>query len=156
MASCIGCGTRDELDSAVILFNGRCADCVVRSGAFSVESVLSEVEEQLDQLPFGVIELDADGVIQAYNRTEESLAGRSRIEVLGRNFFTEVAPCTNVQEFAGRYGEMVEQGGASESSLEFVFRFAEGAQLVWIQLIYSEVSQRGLVLVKARGNTRSA
>ena len=101
-------------------------DGCVRAGVSAVESILSEVEEQLDQLPFGVIELNAEGVILAYNRTEESLAGRSRSEVLNRNFFTEVAPCTNVKEFAGRYGEMVAHGGASESSLEFVFRFVEG------------------------------
>lgn len=152
MATCVGCKKR-EMKPWAILLDGRCADCVVRTGVFAVESVLAGAEERLDALPFGVIELDAAGVVLAYNRAEEELAGRSRDEVLGRNFFTEIAPCTNVQEFAGRYHEMVTRGGASEASLEFIFRFPEGAQLVWVQLFYSEVSQRGLILVQSRAES---
>jgi photoactive yellow protein len=65
----------------------------------------------LDALPFGVILLDENGVILFYNRSEESSAGRDRREVVGRNFFTKIAPCAQVQDFYGQFLESVQKPG---------------------------------------------
>ena len=66
-------------------------------------------EGELDKLPFGAIQLDRTGIILSYNRTEANLTGRDPRRVIGRNFFTDVAPCTNVKEFAGRFREGIEK-----------------------------------------------
>jgi photoactive yellow protein len=63
--------------------------------------------QELDALPFGAIRLDRDGTILSYNMTESKLTGRDPKRVVGRNFFRDVAPCTNVQSFAGRFREGV-------------------------------------------------
>ena len=44
--------------------------------------------------------------------------------VIGRNFFSEVAPCTRVREFQGRFREGVE-AGVLEVTFGYRFRFAD-------------------------------
>ena len=46
----------------------------------------------LDRLPFGVVRLSPNGVVERYNRTESERAGIQRWRALGRDFFRDVAP----------------------------------------------------------------
>ncbi|HET7435991.1 MAG TPA: PAS domain-containing protein [Thermoanaerobaculia bacterium] len=92
--------------------------------------------EELDALPFGTIQLDADGKILAYNRAEEQLSGRRRDEVVGKNFFVDVAPCTRVRRFYGAFQTGVERKLLNEV-FDFTFRFPAGAREVRIRMIYS-------------------
>jgi len=48
-----------------------------------------------DACDFGVVKVDDSGKIELYNRYEADLAGLDPSQVEGRNFFTQVAPCTN-------------------------------------------------------------
>ena len=57
----------------------------------------------LDALPFGVVALALDGTVEAYNSFEAKLAGLTPVRVIGRNFFTNVAPCTNNFMVAERF-----------------------------------------------------
>ncbi len=50
---------------------------------------------RLDALPFGVVGLNPDGIVEIYNRTEAHLAGLNRDDVLGTHFFLSVAQCMN-------------------------------------------------------------
>ena len=82
-------------------------------------------------MPFGVICLDAAGTIVRYNLAEARLARLDRAEVLGRHFFLEVAPCTNVPAFEGRVRAF--QGsheGRLAEAFSFLFDFQFGAQEV--------------------------
>ena len=74
----------------------------------------------LDLLPYGIIVVDETGTILYYNAREEQIAERRREDVIGKNFFTEVAPCTQVREFHGRFKETVLRAG---SVADFHFRF---------------------------------
>jgi len=90
-------------------------------------------EAELDGLPYGVVTLDRNGRIVGYNDTESRMVGLPRAAVLGRNFFTDVAPCTRVKEFEGRFRELVNRGGGlPTTSFDFVFRFERGHQHVSI------------------------
>ena len=42
-------------------------------------------------LPLGIFELDGDGRILAYSTYGSSLLGRPKTEIIGKNFFNEVA-----------------------------------------------------------------
>ena len=90
-------------------------------------------EEALDDLPFGVIVLAKDGTILAYNPAEGALAGRTPSAVIGRHFFSEVAPCTSVQEFQGVFREFCEQGETSRT-FRFTFHFPGGP--VRVQIVF--------------------
>ncbi|MFW5683926.1 MAG: photoactive yellow protein [Spirochaetota bacterium] len=89
----------------------------------SLENVLSKMDEsQIDGLAFGAIELDEQGVVKRYNAAEGSITGRNPDEVIGKNFFTEVAPCTNRPEFKGKFDEGV-KAGELNTLFEYVFDY---------------------------------
>lgn len=92
-------------------------------------------DNELDRAPFGIICLDADGTILRYNLYESRLARLDRNQVLGRNFFDEVARCTRGDAFEGRFRRFVAGSRAPEDQrFEFVFDFAFGAQRVGVEL----------------------
>jgi len=74
--------------------------------------------QDIDALGFGAIKLDRQGKILAYNAYESKLTGVKPETALGRNFFTEVAPCTNVREFGGAFRE-----GVASGTLSKIFRY---------------------------------
>ncbi|MBI0538552.1 GAF domain-containing protein [Roseomonas sp. KE2513] len=78
--------------------------------------------EQLDALPYGVIGVDSEGRVTSYNATEGRLSGRSPDRVIGRDFFREVAPCTHLPSFHGRFLDGVRRGHLA-TEFTFVFGF---------------------------------
>jgi photoactive yellow protein len=114
------------------------------------ESLLQLSPEEADALPFGLILLDPDGVIIGYNAVESRLSGLARSDVIGRNFFQDVAPCTRVRAFAGRYRQMVDAGESSHAQFDFVFRFSYGEKRVSVVLAYSPDIRQGAIAVEQR------
>jgi photoactive yellow protein len=60
-----------------------------------IERLAMATDAELDALDFGVIKLDSDGRVLAYNVYEQTATGLSRQRVLGRPFFSEIGPCMN-------------------------------------------------------------
>ena len=104
-------------------------------------------EDEFNALPFGAIKLDIDGRILKYNLYESRLAQRDPQEVIGQNFFTEVAPCTNVQEFAGRYRQGIAEGKLN-TTFPYRFLFPNRAINVEITLILNADGESAWVFVK--------
>jgi photoactive yellow protein len=104
--------------------------------------------EQLNRLPFGVIRLTADGTVIEYNEAEASIAKLRAQDVIGKNFFTEVAPCTRVAEFQGELLKLQQAGKDGRAEFSFVFRFATGSALVDVVLLYEANPRHGTILVK--------
>ncbi len=107
-------------------------------------------ESDFNALPFGAIKLDADGRILKYNLYESKLAERDAKEVIGQNFFTEVAPCTNVQEFAGRYRQGIVEGKLN-TTFPYRFLFPNRVVSVEITLILNPDGKSAWVFVKETG-----
>lgn len=76
--------------------------------------------EDLDRLDQGVIALGADGRILSFSEGAASQSGLSAQAVVGRHYFREVAPSTNVPGFHGRFLSGVRRGQLDEV-FEFVF-----------------------------------
>jgi photoactive yellow protein len=113
-----------------------------------LESIDRMSPEELDELPFGAIRLDRDGTILKYNMTESKLTGRDPKRVIGRNFFTDVAPCTNVQSFAGRFREGVAKGDM-HVIFPYRFDFEMAPRDVTVTLFYSQQTETAWVFVRA-------
>ncbi len=64
----------------------------------------------LDNLPFGVVKLDANAKILAYNRYQSMLSHRAPDKVIGKNFFKDVAICADTPTFADRFFAGVDGG----------------------------------------------
>ncbi|MCK5940690.1 MAG: PAS domain-containing protein, partial [Planctomycetes bacterium] len=73
-----------------------------------------------DALPVGIVVLDEAARVVLYNQAEEQLAGRRRQDIVGRPFFEEVAPCTNVADLGQNYRQRVADG-ALDTRLDFRF-----------------------------------
>jgi photoactive yellow protein len=94
---------------------------------------------ELDALPYGMIQLDAHGRILRYSQAETRLSGRAAADVVGRDFFTDVAPCTHVREFFGRFQQGV---AAAQLDAVFNFRFAfTPPRDVRVHMFYSRVTR---------------
>ncbi len=113
--------------------------------------------ENVDELPFGVIVVDRSGTILEYNRYESDMTGFSRERVMGRNFFRDVAPCTAIRDFEGRFADFLTSHDTSIEPFEFVFPFAKGAQRVTIVFVRINFeSERATICVVRHPDAPSA
>jgi photoactive yellow protein len=76
---------------------------------------LAKVIEQLsvddiNQLPFGAIKLNAAGLVEFYSAREAALSGRGDRPVLGLAFFTKIAPCMDTPQFRGQIEAAIARG----------------------------------------------
>ena len=76
-----------------------------------------------DDLAFGVIELDHEFRVRTYNSSESKLAKRAPDKTIGRHFFREVAPCTDVGDFRGRIEALMAEGVAVDTEARFDYEF---------------------------------
>jgi len=53
----------------------------------------------------------------------------------GLNFFTDVAPCTAILDFQGRFGEFLASNETSIEPFEFVFSFPHGHERVSVVFV---------------------
>jgi len=105
--------------------------------------------EDLDQLPFGVIVVDRKGTILEYNEYERSMAGMGNRNVIGLNFFHDLAPCTAIKDFEGRFETFLDSDDTSIEPFQFVFAFARGAQRVAVIFVrLSNQSDRATICVQ--------
>lgn len=115
--------------------------------SFPIAYELPEIDfATLDLLPYGIIVVDEAGRILYYNAREEQIAGRRREDVLGKNFFKEVAPCTQVQEFHGRFEEAMQTAGLV-ANFSFKFPFPGRPREVEISLASFRKEQSQLCLI---------
>ncbi|NMO21706.1 PAS domain-containing protein [Pyxidicoccus fallax] len=122
----------------------------------SADELLRQVDDlksaDLDTLPFGMIQLDRTGRILKFNQTEAKMARINRDRQIGKNFFDEVAPCTKVREFYGRFQEGLARRNLYET-FGFVFKFDHGWRNVAITMMYSDKTDSVWVLVSQQSVT---
>ena len=96
---------------------------VVAFGKDDIENVLGKLTNvEIDKLAFGAVQLDASGKILTYNAAEAGITGRSAASVIGKNFFRDVAPCTDSPNFKGVFDAGV-LGGDLNAMFEYVFDY---------------------------------
>lgn len=92
---------------------------IVGFGKSDIDNVLAKLTaREVDQLAFGAVQLDARGTILQYNAAEASITGRNQKDVIGKNFFRDVAPCTNSPTFRGAFDK-----GVREDNLNTMFEY---------------------------------
>ncbi|MGN6608764.1 MAG: PAS domain-containing protein [Jatrophihabitans sp.] len=103
-----------------------------------------------DQLPFGLIVMDRAGVVTHYNADESRRAGLDAARVLGRNFFTDVGPCTNNYLIADRYHRLDPATGALDDTFDYVFTFRMAWTPVRLRLLADPGSPNQFLAVESR------
>jgi photoactive yellow protein len=110
----------------------------------------AQTDVDLDVLDFGVIAIDAEGLVRRYNKYESQLAGLSPGRVLGTPLFTTVAPCMNNFLVAQRFEDALADGKALDATLDYVFTLRMRPAKVKLRLLVQPKSPLSYILVNRR------
>lgn len=92
---------------------------IIRFGTDDAANILQREPQRIDTLPYGAILLDRSGDIQRFNKVEATLSGLAEEKVLGRNFFSDIAPCSRNQPVYEHFKSFV-----SGQPVDAVIRYA--------------------------------
>ena len=120
------------------------------TGQFADPGLLAALESaplgRLDDFGFGLIVMDRDGRVLGYNQAESELSGLPPADVIGRNFFVEIGPCTNNYLIAQRYQDSEEL----DEQLDYVFTYRMAPTPVRLRLLARPGSPRQYLVVLLR------
>jgi photoactive yellow protein len=125
---------------------------VRRLGEEELRAIRSLPRQVLDALPFGAIAVDAAGRVVEFNKYEAEATTFERASILGRRF-SDIAPCTQVKQFAGAMEEGFTHGHL-DTVLRFTFPYGNSWSVVTIRLYYDEEAGRMWVFVSRAAQLR--
>jgi len=102
-------------------------------------------DDALDTVPFGVVAMTEEGVVSSYNVAESRLTGLTPAKVVGRHFFSAVAPCTNNFMVAHRF----ETEPVLDAVVDYVFTLRMQPTKVKLRLL-KQPGRRRMYLVVER------
>ena len=118
----------------------------------NLAEVLPRIND-INVLPFGVVKMDLTGKILEYNMAEAELTGTDPAWALGKNFFNEVATCTNTPAFYGKFVEGVKKGFLNAVfNYSFTHREAPTRVRVHMMTMPDSVGQKIVVILVTRVN----
>jgi photoactive yellow protein len=94
---------------------------IIPFGSNEIDNILSREPQRAEYLPFGAVMLDRQGTIVKYNKAESMIASRTPEDVIGKNFFNEVAPCAKGKRF---HGEFLKFSQTGQANVMFDYKFA--------------------------------
>ncbi|MGE8723158.1 PAS domain-containing protein [Leptospira terpstrae] len=106
-------------------------------------------QAEADAAAFGIVKVDGNGKILLYNKYESELANVHIQTAVGKNFFTEVAICTNNRIFYGRFKEGMLTGDL-DIAFNYVFTYKMKPTNVVIHLYHDKTSDTNWIFVKLR------
>jgi photoactive yellow protein len=116
--------------------------------SFNDPGLLDRLEEAedaaLDTLPFGVIAMAENGTVVSYNAAESRLSGLTPANVIGRHFFSSVAPCANNFMVAYRF----ETEPVLDAVLDYVFTLRMQPTAVRLRLLKQPHRRRMYLVVE--------
>ncbi len=123
------------------------------SRSFASPELLSKLatmsRAQLDALDFGVVKVDNTGKIELYNRYESELASIEPSKAEGKNFFKEIAPCTNNSLFYGTFKDCLAKGEMNHLFV-YTFTYKMRPTNVNVHLYRDKASGKNFILVQKR------
>lgn len=111
-----------------------------------ISSLTSLSTSQADGIPYGVVKVDDAGIVQLYNKWEADMAGVAPSAAVGKNFFTQVAPCTNNRLVFGRFKEGITKGEL-DAEFNYTFTYKMKPTNVTIRLFRDPVSKTNWLFV---------
>jgi len=100
-----------------------------------------------DELEFGAIAVRRNGIVERFNALEMRRSGLRAADVVGKNFFSEVAPCTNNSVIGGRllHDEIL------DTELDYIFTYRLIPTKVRLRLLKRPSSALMYLLVRMSG-----
>jgi photoactive yellow protein len=145
---CAWCDSTIRDGSAHPISHGICINCLGDNFNFPIENLSLLNRDVADHLPYGFIRLDANGIVLEYNTAESMLSGLPRQNVVGKNFFRTIAPCTCVKQFEGKIKDMIAGGKPARDQIEFLFKFPGRVTMVNLAMIYEPTRNEVILLIR--------
>lgn len=95
---------------------------IIPFGSNDVDNILQKEPQRAENLAFGAILLDRTGKIIKYNQAEGLISGRAVDDVIGKNFFNDIAPCAKGKKFHGLFLQFA-QTGSVNTMLDYEFDY---------------------------------
>ncbi|PSQ96288.1 MAG: phosphonate transporter [Bacteroidetes bacterium SW_9_63_38] len=111
------------------------------------EKLRTVSDDDLDSAPFGIIKVGDEGTVEFFNQYEADLSGLDPDDVVGQNFFTQVAPCTNNRLFRGRFKKGVRRGDLDET-FTYTYTYKMRPTLVDVHLFRDEKGNNWITVQK--------
>ncbi len=120
---------------------------IIPFGMADVDNILQREPHRAEMLAFGAILLDRNARILKYNKAEGLIAGRNPDDVIGRNFFNEIAPCAKGKRFHGEFLKFFRTGEVN-TMLDYEFEYKAAAVRVRIHMKSNADGQTCWLFVK--------
>lgn len=127
------------------------AQSMAYTDAGLLDHLVRAADPEIDELDFGVIGFDAEGLVRRYNATESRLAGLSPQRVLGHPLFTLVAPCMNNHMVARRFDDAQTAGTPLDLTLDYVLTLRMRPVKVRLRLLAGPAGGLRYVIVHRPG-----
>lgn len=115
--------------------HGLCVKCYAkRVDAVEVNELREWVDAEFNRLPTGKIVLDRELKVIGYSKEEERLTGLIADEILGRRFFSEVAPCMSGPELAEWCSNHVAGADFTEKSIDWLLKLRSGDRVATLEM----------------------
>jgi photoactive yellow protein len=114
------------------------------SEAHIIDWLDSNSEYSFNSLPFGVVQMNRQGIVTAYNSSISIIGGVSRENAMGKNFFIQVAPCTNNFMVAEKY-----QLDSLDEEMPYMFTYITQPTPVILRLIKGKNGNQYLLVKNA-------
>jgi photoactive yellow protein len=90
-------------------------------------------------IPFGMFELNAEGTVVHYSPATEERSHALSGRVVGRNFFDDLFPTSQVEEFKSRFHIFMADGTSVE---RFTLSFPHNREGIKIQVVMAHLSEK--------------
>ncbi len=120
---------------------------VLKFGADDLENRLAADPSRVELLPFGAIMVDQQGDVLRYNHVESGISGRPVTEVVGKNFFNDIAPCAKGQIFYNHFFRAVADGQVN-TMFDYQFDYKMAATNVRIHMKSADATRGIWIFIK--------
>jgi len=103
----------------------------------SIGQLNSASSSDLNAARFGIVQMSHDGKVTDYNNNQAEHTGMSKAAVMGKHFFTQVAPCTNNFMVAQKF----ENEASLDSSVPYTFTIKMAPTPVQLRLLKDNQKQ---------------
>ena len=120
---------------------------VIKFGSEDLENRLATDPSRAELLPFGAIMVNQQGDVLRYNHVESGISGRSAGDVVGKNFFNDIAPCAKGQVFYNHFFRAVADGHVN-TMFDYQFDYKMQTTNVRIHMKSADASRGIWIFIK--------
>lgn len=120
---------------------------MIKFGSDDLDNRLADDPSRAELLPFGAIMVDQQGKVLRFNHVESGISGRRSEDVVGRNFFDDIAPCAKGQVFYNHFFRAVSEGEVN-TMFDYHFDYKMTSTNVRIHMKSADASRGIWIFIK--------